>query len=39
MAAIVLTGDQAARARITEALHRRSEGDGALRDSVPASRP
>jgi hypothetical protein len=39
MAAIVLTGDQAARARINEALHRRAEGDGALRDSVPAARP
>jgi hypothetical protein len=39
MAAIVLTGDESARARINEALHRRAEGDGALRDSVPASRP
>jgi hypothetical protein len=39
MAAIVLTSDQTARARIAEALHRRAEGDGALRDSVPASRP
>ena len=39
MAAIVLTGDQSARARITDALHRRWEGDGARRDSVPASRP
>jgi hypothetical protein len=39
MAAIVLTGDQSARARIAEALHRRAEGDGALRDSVPAARP
>ena len=39
MAAIALTGDRSARARITEALHRRSEGDGALRDSVQPSRP
>jgi hypothetical protein len=39
MAAIVLTSDQSARARIAEALHRRAEGDGALRDSVPATRP
>ncbi len=31
LAAIVLTGDQTARTRITEALHRRSEGDGSLR--------
>jgi hypothetical protein len=31
LAAIVLTSDQTARARITEALHRRSEGDGSLR--------
>ena len=37
MAAIVLTGDASARTRIAEALHRRSEGDGALRDSVPAA--
>jgi hypothetical protein len=34
MAAIVLTTDQSARARINSALHRRAEGDGALRDSV-----
>ena len=34
MAAIVLTADAAVRRRIGEALHRRSEGDGALRDSV-----
>ena len=39
MAAIVLTSDQSARSRIAEALHRRAEGDGALRDSVPATRP
>jgi hypothetical protein len=39
MAAIVLTSDQAARTRIAEALHRRSEGDGALRDSVGTSPP
>jgi hypothetical protein len=31
LAAIVVTADPAVRARITEALHRRSEGDGALR--------
>jgi hypothetical protein len=31
LAAIVLTADAAARARIAEALHRRAEGDGALR--------
>jgi hypothetical protein len=31
MAAIVLTSDAAARARIAQALHRRAEGDGALR--------
>jgi hypothetical protein len=31
MAAIVLTSDPAARARIAEALHRRGDGDGALR--------
>ena len=37
MAAIVLTADASARSRISEALHRRSEGDGALRDSVPTT--
>jgi hypothetical protein len=31
MAAIVLTSDPTVRARIAEALHRRAEGDGALR--------
>jgi hypothetical protein len=31
MAAIVLTGDPAARARISDALHRRADGDGARR--------
>jgi hypothetical protein len=31
MAAIVLTGDLGSRARIGDALHRRGEGDGALR--------
>jgi hypothetical protein len=31
MAAIVLTGDQALRTRIADALHRRADGDGALR--------
>ena len=31
LAAIVLTGDQALRSRIGDALHRRAEGDGALR--------
>jgi hypothetical protein len=31
LAAIVLTSDPAVRARIAEALHRRAEGDGALR--------
>jgi hypothetical protein len=31
MAAIVLTGDAAVRARIADALHRRADGDGALR--------
>jgi hypothetical protein len=31
MAAIVLTTDPAARARIADALHRRADGDGALR--------
>lgn len=31
MAAIVVTGDQALRTRISDALHRRADGDGALR--------
>jgi len=31
MAAIVLTGDEAVRSRIASALHRRADGDGALR--------
>jgi hypothetical protein len=31
MAAIVVTGDQALRSRISDALHRRADGDGALR--------
>lgn len=31
MAAIVVTGDPALRARISDALHRRADGDGALR--------
>jgi len=31
MAAIVVTSDQALRARISDALHRRADGDGALR--------
>ena len=31
MAAIVVTGDDALRARISNALHRRADGDGALR--------
>lgn len=31
MAAIVLTGDEALRSRISSALHRRADGDGALR--------
>jgi hypothetical protein len=31
MAAIVVTADQALRARIVDALHRRGDGDGALR--------
>jgi len=31
LAAIVLTGDQAIRSRIGDALHRRADGDGALR--------
>ena len=39
MAAIVFTTDRTARGRIAQALHRRGEGDGALRDSVGASSP